>query len=427
MVLWIKRRLRDPLIKNSLALLLNSGFNAMAGFLFWILVARLYPPAEVGLAAALIASLGLIYTWSNFGLSFGLVRFLPVLEDKKRAINTCLTITAAGAGLGALVFILGVTLWTPALSGLRTQMAPAAGFFLFAIVWALFLSQKSVFVALRAAELSLVQQIPFGILRLALPVALVSLGGLGIFTSYGIAVLLATLLGFFLLARKLPGYAPAPSLYKKVINEVAHFSFGNFVAEAIGNLPIYLLPLVIVAALGAEANAYFYTAYVVGSMLFMIPVGVTIALLAEGAHLPGQLRSNTIKALKLILLALLPAVAVLFFLGDRILLFFGPRYAAEAWGTLRLLALASIPLGLNEVWIMVKRVQLRLRALILSYLATATLIIGFSYPLMKIWGAEGVGWGWLIGETLMALFFWGGVIRHNFKRVLLPRFSRGGV
>ena len=40
----------DPLYRNSIAMMLNSGFNAFFGLLFWIVAARTMPAKDIGLA-----------------------------------------------------------------------------------------------------------------------------------------------------------------------------------------------------------------------------------------------------------------------------------------------------------------------------------------------------------------------------------------
>ena len=47
-ILSLIYRLRSPLYRNSIFLIFNSIFTAGIGFFFWMVVARLYRPADVG-------------------------------------------------------------------------------------------------------------------------------------------------------------------------------------------------------------------------------------------------------------------------------------------------------------------------------------------------------------------------------------------
>ena len=42
-------RMRSTLYRNALLLVVNAGATAGLGFVFWVLAARLYSPAQVGL------------------------------------------------------------------------------------------------------------------------------------------------------------------------------------------------------------------------------------------------------------------------------------------------------------------------------------------------------------------------------------------
>lgn len=66
MNLWIpknrtelKKHLSDPLFKNAYFLMLSSVTSAGSGFFFWLIAARFYSTADIGLASAIIAVGGL--------------------------------------------------------------------------------------------------------------------------------------------------------------------------------------------------------------------------------------------------------------------------------------------------------------------------------------------------------------------------------
>ena len=100
MVLWIpknreelKKHLSDPLFKNAYFLMFSSLTSAGSGFFFWLIAARFYSTADIGLASAIISAMGLISMLSLLGFDISLVRFLPEREDKQELINSCLTIS----------------------------------------------------------------------------------------------------------------------------------------------------------------------------------------------------------------------------------------------------------------------------------------------------------------------------------------------
>ena len=90
----IRKLLRVSLYRNAGYLMLASGVNSLAGFVFWAVAARLYPAEGVGLAAAAISAMGLLALLSTLGMDYGLIRFLPGSGDKARNIlNSCFTLS----------------------------------------------------------------------------------------------------------------------------------------------------------------------------------------------------------------------------------------------------------------------------------------------------------------------------------------------
>ena len=83
MRLWIprskeelKRHFKDPLFKNAYFLMFSSLTSAGSGFFFWLIAARFYSTADIGLASAIISAMGLISMLSLLGFDISLVRFL---------------------------------------------------------------------------------------------------------------------------------------------------------------------------------------------------------------------------------------------------------------------------------------------------------------------------------------------------------------
>jgi len=85
MTLWLpknrkqlKQHLTDPLFKNAYFLMLSSISSAGSGFFFWLIAARFYSTAEIGLASAIIAAMGLLGMLSLLGFDISLVRFRDI-------------------------------------------------------------------------------------------------------------------------------------------------------------------------------------------------------------------------------------------------------------------------------------------------------------------------------------------------------------
>ena len=83
----LKQHLRDPLFKNSYYLMMTPVVGSLLGFIFWMVVARFYSTAEVGLAATIFSAMGLIAAFSGLGFNIGLIRYLPKEDDKQGMIK----------------------------------------------------------------------------------------------------------------------------------------------------------------------------------------------------------------------------------------------------------------------------------------------------------------------------------------------------
>ncbi|MBA7502786.1 hypothetical protein ES706_01380 [subsurface metagenome] len=394
------------LYRNAVYLMLNSAILALTGFFFWAVAARLYPVEGVGLASAAISAMSLLAVLSTLGLTYGLIRFLPKAGEKSRdMINSCFTIGGLTSIALSLIFLAGLPFWSPALLPIREHPVFFAAFIIFAgaITFQSFTQQT--FVAKRKAGFALAQGLTFGLLRFIPLVALAALfHTFGIFASWGIAASVAVAIGIFLFLPKVQaGYRPVPTIRRQAINDMMHFSFVNYAANILWAIPTYVLPLMVVNLLGAEQNAYFYIARAIASVLFMIPLAASFSLLAEGSHNEERLASDIKRSLRLILFLLIPAIIIIFFLGDKILLFFGAVYSENATRLLRILAISALPVSLNYIYFSIKRVEMKMKGVIglSAFIAVATLAL--SHVLLPRMGIIGAGIAWLVSQAVVAV------------------------
>ena len=416
----IRKLLRVSLYRNAGYLMLASGVNSLAGFVFWAVAARLYPAEGVGLAAAAISAIGLLALLSTLGMDYGLIRFLPGSGDKaKNILNSCFTLSGLVSVALAVIFLAGLKLWSPAL--LRIQQNPVffISFVIFALAAVYRVFAERTFIAGRRAGFALTQGLVFNLLRFIPLVALAPLFNVfGIFASWGIGLGLAVIVSIpFLIPRVQPGYRPAPKIDRKSIGNMMHFSFANYGANIFWAIPILCLPLMVVNLLGAEANAYFYVGWALGYLLVSIPVTVSFSLFAEGSHSEEQLGHNIDRSLRL-LLVLVPVIAIVFLAGERVLALFGSAYAENATTLLWVLAVSAIPVGLNHTYFTVKRVQKRMRGVIglSAFIAVVTMVL--SYLLLPRVGIIGAGIGWLIPQAIVAVAITPSLFRWRHQSVI---------
>jgi O-antigen/teichoic acid export membrane protein len=109
-----------------------------------------------------------------------------------------------------------------------------------------------------------------------------------------------------------------------------------------------------------------------------------------------------------------PATLIIFFFGDKILLLFGKSYSKSSMQILQILALSSIPFAISRVYVTIKRVQLKMVPVLVVYASSAIFSLALSLILLPRMGLRGLGIGWLVTQTVIAVVL---VIKIIRKRV----------
>ena len=402
----LKHYFSDSLARNAFYLTGGGAASSIFGFIFWLLAARLYSTDEVGKSAALIAAFMLLASFSNLGLGYGLIRFLPANSaERSTLINCCFTLGSVISVIAAIIFLLGLSLWSPALLFVRESPVLISLFVLFTLAATLTLLTRDAFVALKSTQFSLWQSLSSSILRVVMVVILFYFySAAGIFLSAGLAATAALVIAlFFFLPKSSPGYMPRPTIRRELVSEISRYSFGNYVADWSRTAPGFVLPLMILNLLSAESNAYFYISWSIAGILLVIPINFSYSLLAEGSHNEASLLTNTRRALKITLPIILLLIAVIFLAGDKILAIFGQAYSQNATTLLWLLALSALPIAFTHIYIFMQMVKKDMRKVIAASIIPACLTLGLSYVLLGKLGLIGIGVGSLAANSVVAI------------------------
>ncbi|MEN3309809.1 MAG: hypothetical protein V7603_6011 [Micromonosporaceae bacterium] len=399
----VRKRLADPLSRNGLALLANTGVTGVLGFGYWIAAARLFPATAVGSASALISAVSLFAALGQLNLSGAVMRFLPVAGWRSRQL--VIGAYAFAAGTSALLAAVVLAVFAPAGSPLHVGGPAAAGLVLAAAGTAVFALQDSVLTGLRRGIWIPVENALFGLAKIVLLVVLASRAtATAILSSWMVPMLAviplvnALLFGRFLPSRR-AGTQPHPSLTR---GSITRFVAGDAVAGLFSQAWAYLLPVVVAAALGTVANAHFYVAFLLSSTVDLVAANLAAALTVEAAHhperLPALVRTTLLRSLALVV----PLVTVLAVLAPWILRWYGPGYA-DGVPVLRLLLLASLPRCVLVVYAAVCRAHGRTgRSAALFGVVCAAVIAGTALATGPL-GLVGVGLAVLAAHLLVGL------------------------
>jgi O-antigen/teichoic acid export membrane protein len=126
-------------------------------------------------------------------------------------------------------------------------------------------------------------------------------------------------------------------------------------------LPRAALPLVVTVVLSTSATAGFYTAWMVVTVLAMIPGHLATTLFAVGAGDLRTLRGKVRVALAVALAMGVPLSLLTAAFAHSVMGVFGGGYAASAGGALSVLALTYIPTVVRQLFVAVSRVLGRVR------------------------------------------------------------------
>ena len=415
---------KQSLVTNAGYLFGISLFNSIVGLFFWGLATRLYRPEEVGFTSAFISAAFLVCGITDFGMSVGLVRCLPESQKPINFLNTIFTLEALTTILAGVVYLGGISIWTPSLSILQSYWIYLVAFLIYITFYTLGYFVRFSFIARRKSQYALFYTCISNVSRLIFVILFAGLGSLGLSVTFTFSFFLATSISFiFFMPKVEPDYRLYPILDWSVISTIFPYSLGNFLVGLLSMASQRLLPLLIIERLGPLSSAYFYIAWMIGDFLASPGSAISDSLFAEGSNSPESLMTHLIKSAIIGLVITIPA-AILIGLGSPyILSIFGPNYAREASSLLRWLAMASILTVINGLYFTKLKVQKQIKQLILVNAILTFVTLGITYYLIPRVGITAVGIGWLIGNSLTSLgtfyyFEWHKEVISHFSKIV---------
>lgn len=395
-----------PVHRDGLALVLSSALSSAIGLGYWVLVARLFTPAEAGINSAALATLAMLGGIAHLNMQNALLRFVPVAgPHSTRLVTAAYTVTITAAALIGAGFALGAPLWAPEMVGVAGLGALVAFFTIATPLMALFDVQDNLLTGLSKAVIVPLENLLFSLLKVALLITAAVLaipGGIGLswITATGTAVLV---MSAWIFTRVLPKHSATTRQSEPVtVRAIAHFTGTDYAGSIFWHAAIYGLPLLVLARLGAPDAATYQIIWTMTMAIYLVVTGMTQSMVAHGATDPAGAdtarRATTTRALTLTV----PAVAVLTLGAHPILSVFGEHYSQTGTGALILASLSALPNIVTATALAAARVQRRMRVLFGVPAAIATIVITMSWLVAPWWGLTGIGLSWLTGQTVVA-------------------------
>ncbi|MGW4479379.1 lipopolysaccharide biosynthesis protein [Rhodococcus triatomae] len=385
-------RLRERAFEfDIIAVMTSSLATGLLGFLFWMVTARGYTVGEVGQASAVISSATMLATLANVSLGSMYERFLPVAGAlTRRAIGWGMALSSSLALLSGVLFVL---------LGPRERLFDgtdqAVLFPLYVAVVAVFALQDSVLIGLRRPRQVALKNIAQSVLKLVVLAATIPLAysASAVVAAWMVPMAVAALVvaGIVVVPRVRAAAAGAAALPPP--RELWSYFTGSWAMSVVGVLVPLAVPLIIVAKLGTEANAYFNMCW-----LLVSTVGILVAATAAPyvAAAAGETDPSTVADLSRRFAALCLAAGTsggLFLLafGPLILRILGDSYSENGATLIRLIALTLPLVSVIVVFSAFARVHRKLALAAVVQWATAIAIVTGVALTTPHWGIDAVG------------------------------------
>lgn len=410
----LQRLRHDTLITTALALMLTTAATAALGVVFWAVASNLYTPARLGENVALISAMLLLSIVSQLNLGMGISRLLPQVRHRPRRVVLC---SYALTALVAVVLTSAFVALAPVLSSefafLRSSAVLACALVAGVVLWNVFALQDAVLTAARWAAAVPVENTIFGVMKIVLMIVLA-----GVLVSYGIfyawffaMVVMVVPVSALIFSKVLVSGkrqrqrrpAPASALPLSDRSRVARYLLSDYVAALLSQGYKSLLPLLVLGALGATANAYFYIAFLVAGAVGELSLSLGTSLVVEGAHDERDVAALARRSVVFYLRFVAPAVLVLVVAAPLLLRPFGSEYVTNATLLLRLLLAGALPQAVVTLYLGVERLRARMGRVIAAEAAVVVLVTTGAIIGMRSTGLNGVGLAWLVGQSVVAL------------------------
>ncbi|HEX5532479.1 MAG TPA: phosphotransferase [Actinomycetales bacterium] len=416
-----RSRLAHPLFRSGYTLVLNSTLSAVVGVAFWLLAARVYQPAVVGRNSAALSAMMFLAGVAQLNLMSSLLRFLPTSGRGARRM-AALSYLVAGtlSAVAAVVFLVGLGTWSPALVPLLHEPLTAVSFIFGTMALSILTLQTCAFVALRHAGTATLINQAFNILKLVLLAAFaILLPRTGVYFAWVSAAVLVVASGAVLLfARTVRTFASEPRNIP-ALPDLARFAGPDYVASLAWIAATSLVPVLVLNLTDASHAAVFALTWSVTLVLYGVPEAFGQALVAHTTRELSQLDERHTQVLKASLALLAPVVVLLVVSAPLLLRPFGPWYATQGAGTLRLLASSSLPGTVVGLTVSRARVRRHMVTVTAALISVCVLVIGLTLLLVPRVGIVGAGLAWLLGESAVAAVI--GVVALSGLMIRSPR------
>lgn len=378
----------SDMLSNAGSLAVTTFSTSGFGLVFWAIATHRLTQKQVGVDSALISAMTLAGTVGVLGMGSLLIAELGSRDRRSQArlISTVIcAVLVFGFALGA-VWLFSLLFSAQLSDGVDTPLL-AIVFVVGVALTAAMLALDQATIGLLAGPLQMWRNAMAGVLKVAILVALVAIPA----TAVGHAPIISWVLGIALsvpfmtyLARRggiTLWVRPSP----RELLVLRRASFDHSMLTLAMGVPRMAAPLIVALVVSADANAAFYIAWSVGTMLYVLPGHLSTVLFAVGKGRTAELRTKLVFTMTVSCGIGLPCALLLILFAHPVLHIFGASYASAGTDAMILLV-AGLPGNILRLhYVAVARVQDRLAS-------AWHLMVGFAIAEMvslAVFGATG--------------------------------------
>jgi O-antigen/teichoic acid export membrane protein len=392
----------SELVRGSSWLIVSIVASAGTGALFWLWASHLTATASVGSAAALFSSVMFITYATSMGLPVAAARYGADSSESATVLYSwALLYTSATAVAGTALFFAIVR---PNAEDVLRAHGFVAGVALVAVIvigTSISVMNDVRLIAAHRWNMIVLRVTLVGVARLLLvPVHAGQNEALWLFFLGAGIPALSGYLGLFVMG-PLTGFTFRLRPHPPHASEAFRHACVNYIGMLAAQAPTFVLPVLVLSAVGAADNARFFIGWSIAGVAFVIPHTIGHALLVEGAKGDSDLRREVRTTLLFTVAFMAIALAVVVVAGGGIALVYGKDYSAAA-PVLQRLMLAGIPWALTSIWLNEARIHQDDAAVLVI---TGVLAAAILLPAMVLVPSHGIGaatGAWLAGHFVAA-------------------------
>ncbi len=383
--------------------------TSLLGYLFWLVVARTADADVSGIGVATTSALQMTAIFASVGAGTAMLQWLPQAcgpAQWQRIFTAGVVVALATSLTGSVVVVLILGRMSSILPTLDSPAA-AAFFCSGAVLFAVGTVLDHVAVSERRSILLLARNVLLCSLRTPLLFVpfLVRDRPNEILVAWTVAAALSLPPSLLLFTRDdsrrlRPAFGHVVSDIKAMVPSLV----GQHLISVAAVLTTFLLPVVVLARTSEADAAYYYAAWMLGGIFFMVSPSVATSLFAEGSADPARIHVSVVRCCRIITISIAPLIVFYLVCGGWLLQLFGPAYEQNGRALLLVLTFSAIPDAVTNVAVAVLRSTNRLGAALRLNTAMLVVCLVLSWLLLPSVGIVAVGIAWIVSRSAGAVW-----------------------